>query len=38
MKANMWISFSTEMEVWGGHQVLLYAREGGWWDAYKIGL
>ncbi|WP_440948798.1 glycosidase [Methanosarcina sp. T3] len=38
MKANMWISFSREMEAWGGHQVLLYAREGGWWDAYKVGL
>ena len=37
MKANMWISFSTEMEAWGGHQLLLYAREVGWWDD-KIGL
>ncbi len=37
-KANMWISFSSDMKQWGEHQVLLYAREGGWWDANKIGL
>ncbi|AFV25220.1 hypothetical protein Mpsy_3021 [Methanolobus psychrophilus R15] len=37
-KANMWISFSSDMKQWGDHQVLLYAREGGWWDANKIGL
>lgn len=38
IKANIWISFSTDMKAWTDHQVLLYAREGGWWDAYKIGL
>ncbi|MDW7732510.1 MAG: glycosidase [Methanolobus sp.] len=37
-KANIWISFSPDMRYWGEHQVLLYAREGGWWDADKIGL
>lgn len=37
-KANIWISFSPDMKYWGEHQVLLYAREGGWWDANKIGL
>ncbi|MCQ6963446.1 glycosidase [Methanolobus chelungpuianus] len=37
-KANMWISFSTDMKQWGEHQVLLHARDGGWWDANKIGL
>jgi len=37
-KANIWISFSSDMREWGSHQVLLYAREGGWWDANKIGL
>jgi predicted GH43/DUF377 family glycosyl hydrolase len=37
-KANIWISFSPDMKYWGDHQVLLYAREGGWWDARKIGL
>jgi predicted GH43/DUF377 family glycosyl hydrolase len=38
LKANIWISFSSDMKSWSDHQVLLYAREGGWWDAYKIGL
>lgn len=38
LKANIWISFSTDLTEWGGHEVLMYAREGGWWDAYKIGL
>ena len=37
-KANIWISFSPDMRYWGDHEVLLYAREGGWWDARKIGL
>ena len=37
-KANIWISFSPEMKHWGEHKVLLHAREGGWWDANKIGL
>ncbi len=38
-KANIWISFSPDMKYWGGeHEVLLYARDGGWWDARKIGL
>jgi len=37
-KSNIWISFSPDMRYWGDHQVLLYAREGGWWDANKIGL
>lgn len=38
LKANIWISFSKDLTEWGGHEVLMYAREGGWWDAYKIGL
>lgn len=38
LKANIWISFSTDLKEWGGHEILMYAREGGWWDAYKIGL
>jgi beta-1,2-mannobiose phosphorylase / 1,2-beta-oligomannan phosphorylase len=38
LKANIWISFSTDMTEWGSHEVLMFAREGGWWDAYKIGL
>lgn len=38
LKANIWISFSPDMKYWGEHEVLLYAREGGWWDASEIGV
>lgn len=36
--AHMWISFSPDLRHWGSHKVLMPAREGGWWDARKIGL
>jgi predicted GH43/DUF377 family glycosyl hydrolase len=36
--AHMWISYSPDLRHWGGHQVMLEARRGGWWDANKIGL
>jgi predicted GH43/DUF377 family glycosyl hydrolase len=36
--AHMWISFSPDLTHWGDHGILLEAREGGWWDAEKIGL
>lgn len=36
--AHIWISFSPDLKHWGGHRVLLRARQGGWWDANKIGL
>ena len=36
--AHMWISFSYDLKYWGDHQVLIYAREGSWWDANKVGL
>jgi len=36
--AHMWISFSPDLRHWGSHQVLMRAREGGWWDARRIGL
>ncbi len=35
--AHMWISFSPDLKHWGDHGILLRAREGGWWDARKIG-
>lgn len=38
MGSNMWISFSPDLRNWGGHTLLLPARRGAWWDAYKIGL
>lgn len=37
-RADIWISFSPDMQSWGGHQRLLAARHGSWWDATKIGL
>jgi predicted GH43/DUF377 family glycosyl hydrolase len=36
--AHMWLSFSPDLRQWGSHRVLIRAREGGWWDARKIGL
>lgn len=36
--ANIWISFSPDLKHWGGHHEVILAREGSWWDAYKIGL
>jgi predicted GH43/DUF377 family glycosyl hydrolase len=36
--AHMWMSYSPDLRHWGGHKLLLKAREGGWWDANKIGL
>ncbi|MBI1756392.1 MAG: glycosidase [Fimbriimonas ginsengisoli] len=36
--SDMWISYSPDLQNWGGHQLLLPARRGAWWDANKIGL
>jgi predicted GH43/DUF377 family glycosyl hydrolase len=36
--ANIWLSFSPDLSHWGNHQELIYAREGSWWDANKIGI
>jgi len=36
--ANIWLSFSPDLKHWGDHQEIIYAREGSWWDANKIGL
>ncbi|MGC8880135.1 MAG: glycosidase [Anaerolineae bacterium] len=36
--AHMWISYSPDLRHWGNHRLLLEARRGAWWDAYKIGL
>ena len=35
---HMWISFSSNLRHWGDHKVMMKARQGGWWDSYKIGL
>jgi len=36
--AHIWISFSPDLKHWGDHRIVIRAREGGWWDANKIGL
>lgn len=36
--ADIWISFSPDLQNWGGHSVLLPARLGAWWDSNKVGL
>jgi predicted GH43/DUF377 family glycosyl hydrolase len=38
LEAHMWISYSTDLEHWGSHKLILEARRGAWWDANKIGL
>jgi len=38
MGAHIWVSFSPDLKHWGDHRIVLRAREGGWWDANKIGL
>jgi len=36
--SDMWISYSTDLQHWGRHKLMLEARRGAWWDANKIGL
>jgi len=36
--AHIWISFSPNLKHWGEHHEIIHARQGGWWDANKIGL
>ena len=36
--AHMWLSYSPDLRHWGSHKLMLAARQGGWWDANKIGL
>lgn len=36
--ANIWISYSPDLKHWGDSAVILPARKGSWWDAYKVGL
>jgi predicted GH43/DUF377 family glycosyl hydrolase len=37
-RADMWISYSSDLRNWGNHKKILEARLGSWWDANKIGL
>jgi predicted GH43/DUF377 family glycosyl hydrolase len=36
--AHIWLSFSPDLKHWGQHVEIIQARNGGWWDANKIGL
>jgi predicted GH43/DUF377 family glycosyl hydrolase len=36
--AHIWLSWSPDLHFWGDPMILLPAREGGWWDAHKVGL
>jgi predicted GH43/DUF377 family glycosyl hydrolase len=36
--SHIWISYSPDLKHWGDSTVLLPARRGSWWDAYKVGL
>ena len=36
--AHIWISYSPDLKHWGDSAILLPARRGSWWDAYKVGL
>jgi predicted GH43/DUF377 family glycosyl hydrolase len=36
--AHIWLSWSPDLRHWGDHTILVPAREGGWWDANKVGL
>ena len=36
--AHIWISYSSDLQHWGRHHIMLKARRGAWWDANKIGL
>lgn len=38
LAAHMWISYSTDLQQWGSHKLILEARLGAWWDANRIGL
>lgn len=37
-RAHIWISFSPDLKHWGDHTLVMEAKLGSWWDAYKIGL
>jgi predicted GH43/DUF377 family glycosyl hydrolase len=36
--AHIWISYSDDLSRWQDPAIALHARQGGWWDARKIGL
>jgi predicted GH43/DUF377 family glycosyl hydrolase len=36
--AHIWMSASPDLIHWGESGILIPARKGSWWDAYKVGL
>lgn len=36
--SHIWLSSSPDLRHWGGHKLILGAREHTWWDAMKIGV
>lgn len=38
LHAHIWLSWSTDLLHWGEPTPLIYARDGGWWDANKVGI
>lgn len=36
-EAHIWISFSPDLQYWGGHRILIQTRPG-WWDCHRVGL
>ena len=36
-QANIWISFSPDLQHWGEHEILIPVRTG-WWDCHRVGL
>jgi predicted GH43/DUF377 family glycosyl hydrolase len=38
LAAHIWVSYSSDLQHWGSHKLMLESRLGGWWDANKIGL
>jgi len=36
--ADIWISYSPDLRNWDKPQLVLKSREGGWWDAQRVGL
>jgi predicted GH43/DUF377 family glycosyl hydrolase len=36
--AHIWLSYSSDLLNWDRHELMLKARQGGWWDANKVGL
>ncbi|RPI16715.1 MAG: glycosidase [Ignavibacteriae bacterium] len=38
MGAHIWMSASPDLIHWGDSGILIPARKGSWWDAYKVGL